>query len=366
MGSHRQWLALWLCPRLGPARISQWLEQGLTLTQILAEPRALDLTPNQVEALSRPDWARIDELLAWQSADKHLLTLASPEYPQRLKGLPGAPLVLFARGRLSLLAEPQLAVVGSRNCSAAGKESAYQFAASLAAVGLTITSGLALGIDTAAHQGALSSQGLTLAVLGSGLERCYPAANQGLYQKIVEAGGLVLSEFAPDEPPQAAHFPQRNRLLSGLSLGVLVVEAALQSGSLITARYAAEQGREVFAIPGSIRNPLVKGCHQLIRQGAKLVDSPEQVLQELAPQLKAWLQRDRLEPLAKTVEDSTKHADLSTDEQQLWRVLEETPLAIDRLSLRSGLSAAVVANLLLRLELHGLAVRVAGGYRRTV
>lgn len=357
----RDWLALWLCPKLGPSQLWQWLEQGLTPAQILAEPRALNLTEISLKALKNPDWARIDALLAWQGQNNVLLTPDSPAYPQRLRALAGAPLVLFAKGQISLLAEPQLAIVGSRNCSAAGKATAFEFAASLASVGLTITSGLALGIDTAAHQGALSSQGLTLAVLGSGVERCYPAANQALYQQILAAGGLILSEFAPDAPPAAAHFPQRNRLLSGLSLGVLVVEAALQSGSLITARYAGEQGRELFAIPGSIRNPLVRGCHQLIRQGAKLTESPDQILQELAPQLRRWLTPAKA---VQPAEHLPSAAELAPDDQQIWSVLEEEPLSIELLLLRSGLSATVVANALLRLELQGLVVRVAGGYRR--
>ena len=286
------WLTLVLTPGLGPRRIAKLLAAFGSAEAACAAStsalRSLGLSEPMLEALRAPDRAAISASLRWaEQAEAHILTLADPAYPPRLAQIPSAPPLLFVRGDLALLSEPQLAIVGSRNPTAGGVQTTRAFAAHLAGLGLVITSGMALGVDAAAHLGALEA-GRTIAVLGTGPDRVYPAAHRELAHRIGSEGALV-SEFLPGVGPQASHFPRRNRTISGLSLGTLVTEAAPRSGSLITARYAAEQGREVFAIPGSIHNPLARGCHALIREGAKLIDSVDQLLEELAPQLQSYL-----------------------------------------------------------------------------
>ena len=235
---------------------------------------------------------------AWLADPVHdLVAWDDPDYPRALLELGHAPPVLYFVGRRELLNRPALAIVGSRNATAQGRDNARAFAHALADAGLTIVSGLALGIDAAAHEGALEGAGSTLAVVGTGLDRVYPARNRALAHAIAEHGGIV-SEFPPGTPPLEKHFPRRNRLISGLARGVLVVEAALASGSLITARYAGEQGREVFAIPGSIHSPLAKGCHKLIRDGAKLVETAQHVLEELGMAAVAPLQSAAPAPIS--------------------------------------------------------------------
>jgi DNA processing protein len=254
------------------------------------------------------------------------------------------------------LGNPQLAIVGSRNPSVVGKETAHDFARSLTASGMVITSGLALGIDTASHQGALDAGGQTVAVFGTGLDRVYPARNRQLAHAIVEQGGALVSEYPPQMEPFPGNFPRRNRIISGLSLGTLVVEAALRSGSLITARFAAEQGREVFAIPGSIHNPLARGCHQLIRQGAKLVETAQDVVEELAPQLRAAL------AAAPEKADGGDAPSLEGESRHLLDCLDGGASSVDQLVQRSGLTADAVSSMLLLLELQGYVVSTAGGY----
>jgi len=236
----------------------------------------IGLKPETIAALRQPDRALIDAILAWaEHPDAHLITLADPRYPPRLTEIADPPPVLYARGDADLLSEPQIAIVGTRNPTPGGGEITASFARWLAGQGLIVTSGLAVGIDGAAHAAALET-GHSIAVLGTGPDRVYPAVHRDLARRLVERGVMV-SELPPGQGPLASSFPRRNRLISGLSLGVLVTEAALKSGSLITARMALEQGREVFAIPGSIRNPLSRGCHALIREGAKLVEEPEEI-----------------------------------------------------------------------------------------
>jgi len=213
---------------------------------------------------------------------RHILTLHDPAYPALLKEIADPPPLLFVRGDPAVLSRPQLGIVGSRNPTPGGRSLAEDFARSLSRCGLVVTSGMALGIDAAGHRGALRGGGTTLAVAGTGPDRIYPARHRDLARAIVEQGAII-SEFAPGTPALPSNFPRRNRIISGLSLGVLVVEAACRSGSLITARLAAEQGREVFALPGSIHNPLARGCHHLIRQGAKLVEDIEDIVEELGP-----------------------------------------------------------------------------------
>jgi DNA processing protein len=237
-----------------------------------------------------------------------------------------------------------------------GAETARDFARSLSRAGLVITSGLALGVDSASHQGALDGGGQTVAVFGTGLDRVYPARNRKLAHAIVEQGGALVSEYPPGMEPLPANFPRRNRIISGLSLGTLVVEAALRSGSLITARYAAEQGREVFAIPGSIHNPLARGCHRLIRQGAKLVETAQDIIEELAPQLRA--------ALAEAGPDRGEAEQPGMDEEyrRLLECLDDGTSSVDQLVQRSGLTADAVSSMLLLLELQGYVVSTAGGY----
>ena len=237
--------------------------------------------------------AQIEQTLAWLAQPNHyLLTLADPEYPQRLLALPDPPLLLYVRGRFAALTTPSLAIVGARRATTQGMRDATSFARALAEQGITIVSGLATGIDAAAHRGALSVDGQSLlAVMGTGIDRIYPSEHSELAEQIAEYGALI-SELPLGAPPAKHHFPRRNRIIAGLSLGVLVIEAAAQSGSLITARIASEIGREVFALPGSIHTPLSKGCHALIKQGAKLTESVEDIFDELAFTLQRVAERD--------------------------------------------------------------------------
>lgn len=320
--------------------------------------------------LRNPDWATVEKDLAWQAQpDNHIITLHDPAYPPLLKQIADAPPLLFVRGQPGALVRPQLAMVGSRNPSAGGKEIAHDFARHLASAGLTITSGLALGIDAASHQGALhavgdardanrgAGHGVTVAVTGTGLDRVYPARHRDLAHQIAEHGALV-SEFPPGMPPLAENFPRRNRIISGLSVGVLVVEAALQSGSLITARLAGDQGREVFAIPGSIHNPLARGCHALIRQGAKLVENVHDILEELGA-----YNLNILGESASHETDFGSDAGATVDDNHLnlLSFMDFSPASVDILVERSGLTPEQVSSMLLVLELHNRVESVAGG-----
>jgi DNA processing protein len=300
----------------------------------------------------------------WLDSDHHhLVTLNDPDYPSLLKQLQDPPLGLFVSGDPALLCAPQLAVVGSRNPTPYGRQIAEAFAQHLSACGLCITSGLAAGIDAASHSGALKSTdpiGHTLAVCGTGLDIVYPRSSESLAKEIERRGALV-SEFPPGTPPRKYHFPRRNRIISGLSLGTLVVEATLGSGSLITARLAGDQGREVFAIPGSVHNPMAKGCHQLIRQGAKLVDSADDILTELGP-LAATLRTTVQPDIAEHIDSKDiSQARLDKDYKILLDALGFEPLGVDQLVVRSGLGADSVASMLLILELEGRIESYPGG-----
>jgi DNA processing protein len=286
---------------------------------------------------------------AWLADPAHeIIAWDDPDYPRALLDLGYAPPALFYVGRRELLNRPALAIVGSRNATAQGADNARAFAQALSVAGLTIVSGLALGIDAAAHLGALEGDGSTLAVVGTGLDRVYPARNRDLAHRIAAQGGL-LSEFPPGTPPREKNFPRRNRLISGLARGVLVVEAALSSGSLITARYAGDQGREVFAIPGSIHSPLSKGCHKLIREGAKLVETAQDILEELGLGVAQ-------------VAAATSAPSTATDvEAALLAALGGDCVGVDALAARTGLPSDVVTAALTGLELSGQAAAVAGG-----
>ncbi|MCH9755369.1 MAG: DNA-processing protein DprA [Gammaproteobacteria bacterium] len=280
------WLALYTVPRCGLSTVSMLLKKFDNPKQILLasyeELLHAGVSPILASNLQKPDWKSVEFSLRWvENPQQHILHWGDLHYPVLLREISSPPLVLFIMGELSLFQQQTLAIVGARNPTHTGLEIAYQLANELTDQGFVIISGLARGIDGAAHQGALS-KGITMAVLGSGHECIYPVCHKALAMNIVEKGGTLISEFFPYASPKAEYFPRRNRIISGMSLGVIVVEATLRSGSLITARYALEQGREVFAVPGSIRNPLSQGCHALLKEGATLVESGMDIIQEFS------------------------------------------------------------------------------------
>jgi len=353
-------------PGLDAARLAAVARAGDGL-ELLERPdtgllAALGLTTAALTWLNTPDHASVEADLRWlESSGCTLLASTDPGYPELLRQSPDAPAVLYVRGDPSLLAEPQLAMVGSRNPTAGGRATARDFAASFARLGLAITSGLALGIDAACHDGALGAGGVTIAVLACGLDTVYPAEHASLAQRIAESGVLV-TEFPPGTVPLAAYFPQRNRIIAGLSHGTLVVEAAQRSGSLITARLAGLAGREVFAIPGSIHNPLSRGCHALIRQGAKLVECVDDVLVELKISLSSQL----LAAPGPTPAAARKEGPaLDKAYEILLDALAFEPASVDSLIERTGLTSESIASMLLILELDGhVAPHPGGRYSR--
>lgn len=325
-------------------------------------------------ALRRPDPARLARGEAWLAEPgHHLLGWRDPDYPPLLRRIPGPPPALFVAGDPARLWQPALAIVGSRAATAGGCAHAARFARALAATGLAIASGLAAGIDAAAHAATLDAGGITLAVLGTGPDRAYPPRHAGLQARIA-ATGAVVSEHLPGTGARAAHFPARNRILAGLALGVLVVEAAARSGALITARLAGEAGREVFALPGSIDNPQARGCHRLLRDGAALVETPEEIVDALAPAVRALAAqlKGELVPAAARAPagspapaaDPADPADPDDDHQRLWQALGHDPTAMDELLERSGLTPARASSILLALELEGRVASAHGRYCR--
>jgi DNA processing protein len=345
-------------PGIGPARFARLLQVFGSPQAVLAADRrdwaALALPDAALDYLAAPDWPAVERDLAWLARPRnHLVCLDQSHYPRLLRQIAAPPPLLFVHGEPACLHASQLAIVGARSPTTLGRETARQFAAHLAGAGLVITSGLALGIDAEAHRGALQAGERTIAVMATGPDRIYPAVHRELAHQIAEQGALV-SELPPGTAPLAEHFPRRNRLISGLALGVLVVEAAAHSGSLITARLAGEQGREVFAIPGSIHNPLARGCHRLIRDGAKLVETSADILEELG----ALARAASSPPLAQPV--PTPPA-LDGDYQRLLEQLGTEPAAVDSLVERCGLTAEAVSSMLLILELQGLVAAAPGG-----
>lgn len=374
--SLRNWLALTHIPNLGPVRIQSLLEIFDNPTAILDAGHSgwqqAGLSEKLIQHLSAPDWDKVDADLKWAEQENAcILTLGDDRYPSMLKAIPDAPPILYILGEAEILNLPQLAIVGSRNPTHAGKDTARDFAAYLTKMGMTVTSGMALGIDTAAHQGALDTMqadhdghGFTVAVTGTGLDRVYPAKNREIAHKIAENGVLV-SEYAPGTPPLPGNFPRRNRIISGLSMGVLVVEAALQSGSLITARLATEQGREVFAVPGSINHPLAKGCHALIRQGAKLVETAEHILEELDGFVAMLGESSDLSQRSDNKKDEKElnsFQNVDEEYQQVLKCVDFEPTSVDKVVERSGLTADAVCSMLLVLELQGYVTALSGGY----
>lgn len=353
------WLRLTLVPGVGgEARRALLKAFGLPQAIFSAAPgelsRVIDF-PTAEQLLRHDCAAAIDASLEWSAQPgNRLLTLADAEYPQSLLGADDPPVLLYAKGRVELLNQPMLAIVGSRNATAQGLRDAEAFAKALGEAGLGIVSGLALGIDAAAHRGAVAGKAGTVAVIGTGADRVYPARNQALAREIAEKG-VVISEFPLGTPALAGNFPRRNRLIAGLALGCLVVEAAPKSGSLITARLAAEAGREVFAIPGSIHSPLSHGCHQLIRQGAKLVETARDILEELRWEM----------PLVTSKESPAAAEHRDAQEERLLACLGDAPCALDTLANRSGLTPGELLAILLPMELAGRIAQLPGGlYQR--
>jgi len=344
------WLSLSQIPGLG--------NKGLRrLLQVFGSPEAvLNASISSLSQHTRPvvaqaivkglDESLFDLVAAWLDDPlNRILSLADAEYPQFLLNTADPPLLLYVKGRLDLLNAPALAIVGSRNATAQGKRNAEAFARAASSVGLCIVSGMAQGIDTAAHQGGLLDIGSSIAVVGTGLDKVYPAANRELAHRLAQEG-TIISEFPLGTPPLAANFPRRNRIISGLSLGCLVVEASLQSGSLITARMALEQGRDVFAIPGSIHSPQSKGCHTLIKQGAKLAECAQDILEELGCRA------------------THLPADIA-HEHPLFGHLGFDPIDSESLAQRSGLTIGELSAILLQLELDGHVASLPGGlYQR--
>jgi len=346
------WIALNQIPGLGNEGLRRLLQNFGDPNHVFALPAHTlkqVVQPAVAEAIAQGwDEAALEPVASWlDDPQNSIVTLADPDYPQALLHIPDPPLLLYVKGRRELLNQPALAIVGSRNATPQGLSNAEAFAQAASAAGLCIISGMAHGIDAAAHRGGLSGRGSSIGVVGTGLDKIYPAANRELAHQLAQAGALI-SEYPLGTPPLAANFPRRNRIISGLSLGCLVVEASLQSGSLITARMALEQGREVFAIPGSIHAPQSKGCHHLIKQGAKLVERAQDILEELghfatSPTLQIAVPEDH----------------------QLFTHLGFDPVDIDSLIQRSGLTIGELSAILLQLELEGAIATLPGGlYQR--
>ncbi|HEY5994500.1 MAG TPA: DNA-processing protein DprA [Gallionellaceae bacterium] len=352
------WVALTQVPGLGGEGLRRLLMAFGSPQQVFAASRLSlmqHVKPAVADAIARgADETGLDTLADWLAAEGNsIITLADEDYPQALLNIPDPPPLLYIKGNRTLLSQPSVAVVGSRNATAQGIGHAEAFSRAISAAGLCIVSGMAHGIDSAAHRGGLSERGSSIAVVGTGLDRVYPAVNRELAHALA-TGGLLVSEFSLGTPPLASNFPRRNRIISGLSLGCLVVEASVQSGSLITARMALEQGREVFAIPGSIHSPQAKGCHSLIKQGAKLVESAQDVLDELECYL-----------LGRPVAASAPQDTASLPEHPVLAHMGFDPLGMDVLGERSGLTVEALSAILLQLELEGRVAVLPGGlYQR--
>ncbi len=362
MENLRLWLALIHLSGIGPVQQNRLLIRYGDPKRIFEKaPADPELSESIRKSLKNPDWEGVERSLLWLEKERcQLITLQDDLYPRLLRQLADAPVVLFVMGNHQLLNTPQIAMVGSRNPTRSGAETAHEFGRFLASAGLTVISGLALGVDAQSHIGALDGGGDTIAVLGTGADRIYPASHHALAHRIVDSGSTIISEFSPGTPPLPGNFPKRNRIISGMSMGTVVVEAALKSGSLITARLAGEQGREVYAIPGSIHNPLARGCHQLIRQGAKLVESGSDILEELAPQL-----QQRINETDQSSEEIKGYESLDLEYSELLQNIGDEATTVDQIIERSGLTADVVSSMLLMLELQGYVTMEPGGYVRT-
>jgi DNA processing protein len=366
----RAWLTWLRAPEVGPATLRMLRVRAGSAAGALRDFESLReeyrFSAATLAWLRAPDEARIATDLAWLAgAGNHFVPFDDPAFPPLLQHICAPPAALFVSGDLGLLWQPQVAIVGARSASAAGLGNARQFARSLAKAGFVITSGLADGIDGAAHAAALDADGRTVAVIGTGPDLVYPRKHRDLSAAVAQRGALV-SEFPPGTPAKSDHFPRRNRLISGLSLGTLVVEASLHSGSLITARLAGDQGREVFAVPGSIHNPLARGCHRLIREGARLVESGEEVAADLAALAAGQGERLRAQLAPpEVIVAAPAAAQRDADYVRLLDALDHDPVGLDELAERTGLSIAALSSMLLVLELEGeISAAGAGRYAR--
>jgi DNA processing protein len=352
----RYWLALHRAPLIGSRRFGRLLEHFGSAEAVFRAGRAqwaaLRIPDKTIAYFTTPNWTVVDADLAWLSGKgRHCLRVNQPDYPPQLAEIPDPPAILFVIGEPDLLAMPQIAMVGSRSPTPMGQKTAREFAFALVASGVGIVSGLALGIDAASHRGALDGGGITLAVAGTGPDRIYPRQHETLADEIIACGGALISEYPPGTGPVAANFPRRNRIISGLALGTLVVEAAPRSGSLITARLAAEQGRDVFAVPGSIYSPLSRGCNELIREGAKLVQAPVDVIEDYP----------MLGHVAVSATPELAGADGNGGASGLLKFIAYDPTTVDTLVAATGLSAESIASELLVLELAGAITSMPGG-----
>lgn len=357
------WLALHRIPRLS-IRDKLKLVDAFGLHQLFSfekQHRDISLTASQKAAFYAPDWEAINTLvLRIKALGAQIICYGDERYPKQLREIVDPPLILYCLGNTELLNKPQIAIVGSRSATVGGREVARSFASQLAEQEITVTSGLALGIDTASHQSVLKINGNTIGVIAQGIDLVYPKRNKGLYQEIVDAGGLIITEFAPGVSPRAGHFPKRNRIISGLSLGVLVIEAEIKSGTLVTARLALEQNREVFAVPGSINNPMASGCHWLIKQGAKLVENVADILSELnnySDNIGLNYKREKKKAL-----DTKKSGDSHLLIDPLLASVDYETTPVDKVVSRSKLPIEEVLTRLTVLELRGLVTAVPGGY----
>lgn len=360
------WLALKYIPRLAVHKKLLLVQEiGLMKLFSYSSPQQLatyQLTEKQQQAILTPDWNKINDIVQrCMLCHCDIVCFDDKNYPDLLKQIYDPPFVLFTQGNKELLLAPQIAIVGSRGATAFGRENAFSFAQNLVNQGVVVTSGLALGIDAQAHKGALSGNGSTIAVVATGLDRVYPSKHKILAKNIIDNNGLIVSEFIPGTAPKAGFFPKRNRIISGMSYGVLVVEATIKSGSLITARCALEQNRDVFAIPSSINNPQGKGCHWLIKQGAKLVEDASDIIEDLNLPIKSGLHLSEDVSINITHEKSTEGG-LFNDPFLDNVGYEVTP--IDVVVARSKLPINEVLTQLTILELKGLVTAVPGGYLR--
>ncbi len=367
--SLQAWISLWRVPGVGGKALHTLLHHFDDAASILkASQQSLQkagLSNKQAQAVqSQPLDAAKPDMLWLEQENHHLVTFNDERYPPLLREISAAPPMLYVHGNVELLSDPQIAIVGSRTPTPGGNLNAFEFARHFASTGLCVTSGLALGIDGQAHDGALADDGVTIAVTATGLDRVYPAKNRNLAHQIAERGALV-TENPIGTLPRAQNFPRRNRIISGLSIGTLVVEAAQRSGSLITADYANEQGRIVFAIPGSIHNPLARGCHKLIRQGAKLVETANDVMEDLASQIDLNSLNVN-EPIIGKIDTTEAHSIERNDENdRLMEAMGFDPVSIDQLVIQTGLTPAALSSMLLVMELQGLiASNGRGSYTR--